>query len=417
MTAESVAFRPTPRGERIELIDITRGAALFGVLLMNTVDVAGYTVPQSEFPGGASPILLDVFKFLVETRFLGLFSILFGLGFVLQIRRAREKGTAFRARYLRRVVILFFIGVIHSLVYPGDILKTYATLGLLLPFVYRLSSKTLATLSLACVLLSGLGPALIQTVPSVSSHLAPNALSHFELSSFCQKAHEPFATRAEAYAGGPFTQVMALNACRIPGEYRGLIRGWGLTHIFGLFLIGVLIGMTDFVRQIPERLPQILKGTLVSGILGFALLGIQIWIPNVGRGPLLAVADITIGFGYYLTTVAYAGAIALLYQTGFGRRALRPLAALGRTALTIYLLQSVIYCTIFLGYGLGWDIRMGLPVILGITLLIYVAEVVGCNVWLRYFRFGPAEWVWRSLAYLRVQPLLNRGTQSRASAI
>ena len=100
--------------------------------------------------------------------------------------------------------------------------------------------------------------------------------------------------------------------------------------------------------------------------------------------------------------------IILIYHQGFGPRVLTPLAAVGRTALTVYLLQSAIYTTMFLGYGLGWDIRVGLPAILGLTVVIFLAEVAVCNVWLKTFRFGPTEWVWRSLTYLKPQPLLNR---------
>jgi uncharacterized protein len=417
MTAESVTLRPTPRGERIGLIDITRGAALFGVLVINTVYIAGFTVPQSDFPGGVDQVIRDLLGLFVNLRFLGLFSILFGLGFILQIRRAKEKGARFRARYLRRIAILFIVGLIHSLFYPGDILKAYAVLGLLLPLVYRLSPRTLATLSLLCVLLSGVGPAITRASPALSHRLSPQTQSLFERSDFCRNAASQYPSRTEAYAEGSLTQVLSLNACGIPEKGRGFLRDWTLAHIFGLFLIGVLIGTTDFIRSIPDRIPQILVGTLICGFVGFALLGIQIWVPNVNRGWLLAFADTTMGFGYYLTTLAYGGGIILIHQTGLGGRALRPLSAVGRTALTVYLLQSVVYSTMFLGYGLGWDIRMGLPSILGITVVIYLAEVVVCNLWMKYFRFGPAEWVWRSLTYLKVQPLLNRGTQGRAGAI
>jgi uncharacterized protein len=417
MTAESLTLRPTPRAKRIELVDLTRGAALFGVLLVNTVYVAGFTVPQSEYPGGASPLLLDLLSLFVNLRFLGLFSILFGLGFILQIRRAREKGAPFRARYLRRIVILFLIGLIHSLLYPGDILKLYATLGLLLPFVYRWSARTLVGLSLACVVFSGVGPALTKAVPSVSSRFAPDARGRFELSAFCQDTNEPFEGQIDAYAEGSFTQVLAINACRIPREFRGLLRGWVPMHVFGLFLIGVLLGTTEFFMRIPEWLPQILKWTLICGIVGFTLLGVQTWVPNVESGALLAFADTTMAFGYYLTTLAYGGAIILIYKRGWGERVLRPLAAVGRTALTVYLLQSVIYCTAFLGYGLSWDIRMGVPSILGFAIAVYLAEVAAFNLWLKYFRFGPAEWLWRSLTYMRWQPFLTDRLRRSAGGV
>jgi uncharacterized protein len=236
--------------------------------------------------------------------------------------------------------------------------------------------------------------------------LAPDAQSRVELSTFCQDAYQPFEGRIDAYANGSFTQVLAFNACRIPEDGRWFLRAWFPIHVFGLFLIGVLLSTTEFFRRIPHRLPQILKGTVVFGVVGFALLGMQIWVPNVEEGRLLALADTTMAFGYYLTTLSYGGAIILVYQTMVGRRLLRPLAALGRTALSVHLLQSVTYSSVFLGYGLGWDIRMGVPAIFGLAVAVYLSEVAVFNLWLKYFRFGPVEWLWRSLTYMSWQPLL-----------
>lgn len=399
---ESLTLQPTPESRRIELIDILRGFALSGVLLINMRDVAYDTGATRGYDSVLSTVVEHLSDFFVGGRFLGLFSILFGLGFVLQIRRARERGAPFLARYLRRAGVLFLFGVAHSLLYAGDILKLYAVVGLLLLFFWKLSPRVLLALALASLVIAGVGRPLAGG--AVAGLVRP---FHERLwtSQFCEDSRAPFASQRDAYTTGSLPQVLAVNACRQLGEQRYRLGRFHHVRIFALFLMGVLLGTTNFFRRVPELLPRIKRWTLVFAVTGFALLSVEL-LMHSGESVGLRVVENTVSlFGLLLTTLAYGGGVVLLYQTGIGKRLLHPLAALGRTALTVYLLQTVIYSTMFYGWGFG--LHMSHAAILGAAIVIYGAEVLAFNLWLRYFRFGPTEWLWRSLTYARLQPFLR----------
>lgn len=403
MGASSGRIGPTPAGQRIQVVDVLRGFALFGVLLMNMVDVAGETVARPDSPRILTPLLLDVFDFFVTQRFLGLFSLLFGVSFVIQITRTKDKGIPFSAIYIRRLSILFLIGVAHSLLYPGDILKTYATVGLLLPLVYRWSPRLLLTLAVILILMRGAGPEVADVIRGESSGV--RRLNWIEASDFCQEARRPFQNRRDAYDHGSLKQVASINACRIPNEYRfRWLSRWIPAQVLGLFLVGVVLGMTDFFRRVRERLRFIRKVTIVCALAGFAALGLQVVIPAVDTFWYSATSNTLLVFGRFLTTLAYCGGLVWLYQTVLGTRVLQPLAAVGRMALTVYLGQTIIQS--FLYYGFGLDLNTpAAATVLGLSIAIFLAEIVICNAWLRHFRFGPMEWFWRTLTYAKPQPL------------
>jgi len=118
-------------------------------------------------------------------------------------------------------------------------------------------------------------------------------------------------------------------------------------------------------------------------------------------------------FGRFLTTLAYGGTLVILFQRPFWRKWLFPLGAMGRMALTVYIGQTLVYSTMFYGYGLGWGLRAGNLTLLALALAMYLTEVLVCNLWLRHFRYGPLEWIWRGLTYLQVPALLRPAHSAR----
>jgi uncharacterized protein len=401
---ESLPLQPTLESRRIELIDILRGFALSGVLLINMRDVAYDTGATEGFDSLLSTVVEHSSDFFVSGRFLGLFSILFGLGFALQIRGAREKGSPFLGRYLRRAGILFLFGLAHSLLYAGDILKLYAVVGLPLLFMWKVPPRSLVALSVASLVIAGVGRPVLG---GAAASLVRPVHDRLWSSQFCEDARAPFTGRREAYTSGSLGQVAAVNTCRQLGEQRFRLGRFHHVRIFALFLLGVLVGTTDFFRRIQTQLPRIKRWSLVFALTGFALLGADLLMEVDESVGLQAVENTAFLLGLFSTTLAYGGGVVLLYHTRVGKRLLRPLAALGRTALTVYLLQTVIYSVMFYGWGL--QLQMSHAAILGAAAVIFAAEVVAFNLWLRYFHFGPTEWLWRSLTYARLQPLRKRG--------
>jgi uncharacterized protein len=165
------------------------------------------------------------------------------------------------------------------------------------------------------------------------------------------------------------------------------------------------LGRSGIVRRFGDVLPQVRRATVLGALIGFSLLGLDLVLPAF-EGHLRALPLLLTTFGRLATTVAYGGGVILLFQHPVVRKWLSPLGAMGRMALTVYLGQTLVYSTMFYGYGFGWGIQAGHLALLALATAIYLEEVLLCNAWLRHFRYGPFEWLWRALTYLQVPPLL-----------
>ncbi|HDN05360.1 MAG TPA: hypothetical protein ENF27_05435, partial [Chloroflexi bacterium] len=146
---------PTQLHERIEFVDILRGFALIGVLVMNMSAYSGHSFTIAQIAGGIDKFTVILMQFLLQAKFYSLFSLLFGWGMATQLERAQARGSRFLPYYVRRTFILLIIGSIHAfLIWNGDILVTYALLAFLLLLFRNRSPKTILLFSAACLLLS-----------------------------------------------------------------------------------------------------------------------------------------------------------------------------------------------------------------------------------------------------------------------
>jgi uncharacterized protein len=399
------ALGPTQPSQRIEVIDVLRGFALFGVLLINLIDLAGGPVPFSEFPGGRDPLDAFAIDFFVTARFRAIFSMLFGLGVAIQIQRAAEKGVPFFGTFTRRMLILVGFGMVNFLFYRGDILTRYALMGVVLVPFYRLPVRRIVTAAVICAVaflfasLAARGAAgprsWLVGIQDMLSLLPPTDET-------CEALRE--AIRGNYYANGSFLQVRMVEACRFPREAAGWIPG-ALGETLCFFLVGLAFGKARFFHRVGDLRPALVRGTVTLAAVGFGIRGLGYLFPSEPELWLDMVERFLLTAGIALIALSYAGALVLLFQTRIGRRILLPLAALGRMALTVYIGQHVIAATLFQGWGLGWSNRPGLSALVPLAFALYLTEVVLCNVWLRHFRFGPLEWIWRSITYGKLQPL------------
>lgn len=363
---------------------------------------------MSEFPGGRDPLDDFWIRFFVTARFRALFSMLFGVGVALQIQRAAEKGVPFLGTFTRRMVILAAFGMVNFLFYRGDILTRYALLGMILVPFYRLPVRGIASAAILVMAVAALTPLAVEAIPGARDGigLVRNGLSYLPPSSeTCRELRIRLAEGAKNYyALGSFREVRAIEACRFPGEATGWLYG-RIQAILAVFLVGLAFGKARFFRRIEELLPRIRRGTLTAAIMGFGILALLRLSPE-DPGPW---AEAGLSFlrqsGVILTALTYAGILVLLFRTRPGHRVLSPLAALGRMALTVYIGQHVLAATLFQGWGLFWTNRPGLAALVMLAAIIYLTEVLLCNAWLHYFRFGPLEWLWRSLTYGKPQPM------------
>ena len=429
MTTVAVASTPGPSGpldlrHRLETVDIVRGFALFGVLLVNMMNF-----------GALAPIWTDHLnelalwgqRFFFEMKSWRLLSFLFGFGFALQMLSAEARGVRFVPFYLRRLGILYLMGAAQALFYLGDILMSYAQLGLLLMFLRHRAPRTLLVVAALLLLLlypigRAVGSTIVQmrsqnsetsAVASTDANEEPRGTA-YRLRPFTLDPHP-----THPYAVGSFGEVMVYNAREFPRVHLpsllGLRGAESLPTFFAMFLLGLYVGRRGIFHDVAGH------RTLIRRVLGWGLLlgltGMTVdWVlRDVWRDPPVPVftqlvGDLLWAYGATALSFSYAAAIVLLVQQTTWKRILSPLGALGRMALSMYLLQTLMFTTLFYGYGLGQYFKVGPAGVFGYAVLFFAVQMVASVWWVRHFQFGPAEWFWRTLTYLKLQPIRSESS-------
>lgn len=400
---------PTPAGERNPVIDILRGFAVFGILLVN--------FPGSEAArgGAVDDTVRRLLAIFVSGKFYTTFSFLFGLGFALQLLRAQATGRRVVPVYIRRMLALFLIGLGHAvLVWHGDVLLGYAVMGLFLIPLRRVSPKIL--LPLAALLLVGEFFLSISEEPFRFSDGVPRRVDpQLEQQSELQKtlAYNELRDasrqlRAATKTGSYFDAVVArFNMWRLSNQF--VFRYIWLTS-FAMFLIGLCAGRFGLLRSPPAR------STLIRRVMWTAL---PIWI---GFGVLTTYGPQLLGPLYFKIhwkamsvawvlqgpagSLFYISAIlSLLASRPEWISRLAPLGAVGRMPLSNYLSQSVAGTLLYYGYGLNLQLVLGNLSGLLLAIGVFAVQIVLSCYWLRWFQYGPFEWLWRSLTYGKFQPM------------
>jgi uncharacterized protein len=391
-TAIDAPAKPVSPSERIDAIDVLRGLALFGVLAINVVTIFRVSIfaqflPNAE-PAGALDRAVDaVLKVAVDFKALALFSLLFGVGLAIQFERLA--GNARRMILLvGRLAVLLAIGLVHlCLIWNGDILVEYALAGfVVLPFLGG-PRRLVAGAALLLLALYVTMPLL----PPIVSLPGPAGMAAL------------VADATRAYGTGGFLDVLAFRIREVPALFP--LHAMVFPRTVALFLAGVFVWRSGILARASAN-RRLLFGVaaaciLLGGGLSLAAAGRELfdW-PSLGRGHSPAER-----LGAVVLALGYAAAVVAAVNLADGRRMLAWAAPLGRMAFTNYLAQSVIFGWIFYGYGLGQFARLGVAAALAIGVFVYVAQVMFSAWWLRRYRFGPVEWLWRSCMYGVPQPM------------
>jgi uncharacterized protein len=399
---------PVVPEERIVVLDVLRGFALLGILIMN---MGGFNAPWSAwaiqpklFPG-----LIDrTAEFVTESIFAGkansIFSFLFGLGMTIQMERAASRGSKLVPMYLRRLAVLFLIGAAHAmLIWNGDVLHVYAVLGLLLLALRRASDRLvfalIAVFLIAPVLRSGWALYFQEPPRLPISHYA--ALAREQMITYQHGTYwEQVVSRYHDYG-----EFYVASAPRLQGAI------WMFASFSVTMLLGFYAGRKRLFEDVAAnaaRFRRVMWWCLGIGLLcavNFSILK-AIRPPPTGNPTVISFAMGTL-FNLHrpLLCVAYIAAIALLFQRDRVRRLLLPLASAGSMPLTNYILQSVIATTIYNSYGLGLFGEVGPALGFAISLTIFAVQIVYSRIWLTHFRFGPLEWLWKGASYGKLPPL------------
>lgn len=387
---------PIAEGERADVLDALRGFALFGILISHIPDFSGYTfmtpVQQAALDrfgfDGAAAMLQD---FLIRGKFYSLFSLLFGVGFAVQLQSAARRGADFGRHFARRLAILLAIGLIHACLWYGDILKDYAALGFVLFLVRRSTATTIGWVAASMFALRIVWPVMVSLIASALSS-APNEAD----------PGGSFGTLTQAFGGGDLSVIFFANLELVRLKALQLIYDGRAISILVMFLIGALIGKLSFYRKVSVHQQLLCKVFWICapvGVIGNAILTpVHAVTPDFPPTAMWVIENALYAIAVPAMAIAYASGFAWLWSNGW-RSLLGWLAPAGRMALTTYVSQTLVGIALFYGVGVGLHGQIGLIEGTMLATGIFLTQCVIASLWLRWFRFGPIEWIWRRLTY------------------
>lgn len=417
-TEQTAALQPVSARERIQLIDVLRGFALFGVLLANMAWLSGEDIVLTDARAASLPTAaIDhyakyLINFFVDGKANTIFAFLFGLGFAVQLIRAEERGISLLPIYARRLFVLLLFGLAHMLLlWYGDILHLYALMGFVLILFRRRSVKTLL---IAGVILVVIPFAILFSLPWLFAQFGGVPDAAERAASLAAEIQEKEA-RLAVFANGSYLAVVRAHWRYNLDEYitSGIMFAFAF-YALGRFLLGYFVGRRRLLHDAHLHLPlfrRLLVWGLVFGIIGNAIF---VWVSvamdaqTANEASLWAVgAAWMICLGIPAMSLFYLSSIVLLFQRPRWHSRLLWLAPVGRMALTNYLVQTVFHLFIFYGYGIGLGLigRIGTSLCIPLSLAIFALQILYSRWWLARFRFGPAEWLWRTLTYGARQPM------------
>ncbi len=396
-------MKPTLGSERLEVIDALRGFALFGILFANLYSFIGYnTYSLDEIP--TLPILdramLFFIDLFVEGKFYSIFSILFGFGFALQVERFKTKDVSFIPFWIRRMIILICMGLLHMyLIWNGDILTLYGVLGLLLPLFMNISNQVLLRWIIVLLLMPLIMHVIVYLTPDSSFWGSMSRLSA-DL-----KDHWGYGDRTllELRTSDLAIEVFHINIIvSIPRAMSYLIFG-RYFHVLGLFLIGLLLAR-HWLPKIRSKEITVPRIVIWFGVIGFIThIGYAIIKGEYGWASAFSEIGLLLGFIYHIGATIFALAIAMLFvyiwSTGRAESVFNNLALLGRMALSNYIFQNVTAILLFFGYGFALMREVPFSTLPLFAFAILTVQWLFSKAWLKRFKQGPLEYLWRKLSY------------------
>jgi uncharacterized protein len=390
----------TTTTKRLDVVDALRGFALLGIIIVHFVE---------QYYGGPTPkdhnnytqhfaadgVVEMIINIILRGKFFMLFSFLFGLSFTIQMDNAARRGVNFSGRFLWRLIILFAIGTVHHLFYRGDILTIYAVLGVPLVLFYKIPNTWVMVIAAALML-------------GIARFFLP--IPDFKVQS---EAWEPLEqVYWNAVKTGSLKDVFYQNATRGAAfKTEVQVNFFGRAYqTFAIFLLGLMAGRTRFFEDLDQKTKQMRRalwwcvGVQVGLIAVMALLFGVFHLDKISEKAATFIGVGTYDVSNLLQTGMYIFGFLLLFQNKpWWRRQMLKLAPYGRMALTNYVMQSLIGTTLLFGFGCGLLGDIGATATLGIAIVVFVAQRYFSKWWLERYKFGPLEWLWRSLTFLKIQ--------------
>ncbi len=394
----------TPRAKvrRLADVDALRGFALFGILMVNSTYLASAHHGTGLEDPGFDSALDEATRYLAavffEAKFYLLFSFLFGYSFTLQLASAERDGARFLPRFLRRCAGLFALGAFHAVIlFPGDILTTYAVLGLVLLAVRQVRPRTAVRAAIGLFTVTAAGYLLL----ALAQHTADGP-------GFDPAAAAARAQRAtEALRGSPGS-VIAAHLEQLP-DVAFLLVFFQAPAAFAAFLLGLAAGRNNALANVTRHQALLRRLQWTGFTVGLA--GAVTYAHTSAEHPGTAYQLLGLGIDVItapLLAAAYAATLLRLLSTLRGRRLAVALAPAGRMTLTNYLTQSLVLALVFTGYGAGLVGHLPPPAVAALALTLFAAQLTLSRYWLRHHPYGPAEWLLRATTLARRPPWHHR---------
>ncbi|MCW6535907.1 DUF418 domain-containing protein [Sphingomonas lycopersici] len=401
---------------RIATLDAVRGVAVMGILLLNIVSFAlpAYAYVDPHFAGGAEGAnwwSWAIVFVLADGKMRGLFTMLFGASTVLVAERALASGESPARVHYARAASLFAIGLVHAyLIWAGDILTLYAVCGALAFVAWRWPVRMLASLG-ALLLLWQLALGLLvynDTRRFEAAAATPHASAAVraqwkDYQAALLPPHPPVAEQIAIYRGDWNTVTRARAEAAL--EIETQVMPWMLPETFGLMLLGMALFRAGFFSGGWARRHYWAVAVAGAGVTIPLYVALAGWMSATHFDPILLLLTEPLHLTLLRPALAVAeAALVILFVTsGRARWLAARLTAAGRMAFSNYLGTSIVCTLIFYGYGLGWFGQLERWQLYPVVFAIWIAMLGWSQPWLERFAYGPAEWLWRSLARGRWQ--------------
>lgn len=404
---------PVQAAEREKFMDVLRGFAILGIFIANLGSGLSWYNESAHMTGpmlmeGWDHKMLFLHHMFIEGKFYSIFSLLFGWGIALQIKRGLAKDINPIPTIRRRLFFMLILGAVHLLIWNGDIVFFYAMLGFLLIPLRKFSNKTLLVTGAVLILT----PILFYWLKMEYPVLNYPAEKMNELGIKVTSNMLPIKSQEDYMAlmqHGSWWDQFKVNVGGVFFRYGYLFFVSRIPKVVGMFLIGYVIGRTDFYKNIVQH-KKLLYYLIGIGIVvglpaNYYLAYYMTWHDGDYYGLKTNGLYQTIFYAVGVVPLAllYVSVFMLSFQANTGRKILSVLAPVGKMAFSNYIMQSLIGNFVFLGAGLGYMGTVGPVYYTMFGILVFIGQIIISTIWLKYFNYGPLEWLWRSATYSKWQ--------------
>jgi len=381
---------------RIVLVDALRGFALLGIVLIHFVEHFDFFYPPETtffFTAETDQKVMDIILFLVSGKAYSIFAITFGFSFFIQLNNNEKKGIDFRGRFAWRLTILFFMGLVHSLIYRGDILHIYAILGIPLLFLYKVNTRVLIAIAVLLAIEIPILYPLLMTFLNPDYTFVPDWGGSW------------FAEAEKVYAFESLWDVININLWKS----RYLVYAWTFytgraVQLLALFIVGLVIGRKRYFERIDEYKSQVVKIMIGSVFMVLIFYFSSTFVEGSSYSELQKSLLLTLlkAFSNLAYTSVYISLFILTYLAFQKSKVINSLAVYGKMSLTNYVSQAVFGVIFFFGFGLGMWKYMGSTWSLLFGVCFFLLQIALSNYWIKRFYYGPLEWLWRALTFFNI---------------